>query len=153
MPTIRYVVPDTSALAAAFYNETVSAHAIPLLQTIRSQTVEAIAPSLLLPEFLNVCRRKKQGNPSQGFAPVPTPLVEAIVNDMLALPLVLEETRPLTVGAWRLHQNHGIQTADAFFVEVARQWQAELWTADEQLFRSASQVYGSVFNLRTIPFS
>ncbi len=153
MPTFRYIVPDTSSLAAAFYNEAASSHALPLLQAIRAQTVEAIAPSLMLPEFLNVCRKKQKGNPVLGFAPVPVPLVEAIVSDVLALPLVLEEMRPLAINAWRLHQDHGIQTADAFFLEVARQWQAELWTADDQFFGRAIQVYGNVFNLRLTPFS
>lgn len=149
----RYVVPDTSSLAAAFYNEAGSGNAIPLLQAIRAQAVTAVAPSLMLPEFLNVCRKKQKGNPPLGFAPVPAALVEAIISDLLALPLVLEEIGPLTVNAWRLHQDHGIQTADAFFLEVARLWQAELWTVDDQLFGSASQVYDRVFNLRSTPFS
>ncbi len=149
----RYIVPDTSALAAAFYNELSSANAAPLLTAIRSHSVGAVAPSLLLPEFLNVSRKKQQGNAVQGFLPVPALVVEAIVADFLALPIILEEDEALAAGAWRLHQDHGIQTADAFFVELARRWQAELWTADDHLARTAQIVYPSVFNLRVQPFA
>lgn len=73
--------------------------------------------------------------------------------DFLALSIVLEEVESLAGGAWRLHQDHGIQTADAFFVEVARRWQAELWTADDHLFKTALLVHPTVFNLRVQPFA
>ncbi len=150
---VRYIVPDTSALAAAFYNEPGSINAASLLEAIRSQTADAVAPSILLPEFLNVSRKKQQGNTAQGFLPVPTLVVEAVVADFLALPIVLEEVEGLAAGAWRLHQDYGIQTADAFFVELARKWQAELWTADIHLARTALLVYPLVFNLRAQPFT
>jgi len=100
-----------------------------------------------------VSRKKLQGNAAVGFPPVPIPVVEAIVADFLALPIILEEAEDLAVGAWRLHQDHGIQTADAFFVELARRWQAELSTADDHLARTALLVCPSVFNLRVQPFA
>lgn len=149
----RYIVPDTSSLAAALYQEPASAHAAPLLQAIRLQTVEAIAPSLALPEFFNVSRKKRNGNQTHGIAPVSASLVEAIVSDFLNLRIVWEDIDALAESGWRLHRDHQIETADAFFLEAARQWQAELWTADEQFYQRATLVYPKVFNLRVTPFT
>ena len=152
MPVYRYVVPDTSALAAAFYKEPSSANASPLLHAVRLQTVAAIAPQLILPEFLNVCRKKQNASLALGYAPVSSDDAEAIVQDFLVLPLVLEDMTALAGQAWRLHQDHGLETGDAFFLAAAQQWQAELWTADVQFFRRASAVYAAVYDLTATPF-
>ena len=153
MSADRYVVPDTSALAAAFYKEPASANAAPLLEAIRAETVSAVAPDLLLPEFLNVCRKKQSASLALGFAPVPASIADAIVSDFVSLRIVLENLGGLTQHSWRLHQDYGIETGDAFFLAVAQQWQAELWTADAQFFRRASTVYSLVYDLTTTAFA
>lgn len=40
---LRYIVPDTCAIAASLYNELYSANTDPLLQAIRQRTVVAVA--------------------------------------------------------------------------------------------------------------
>lgn len=147
----RYVVPDTSALAAALYNEAYTLQAEPLLEAIRKGSVDSVAPSSGLTEFLNVSRKKLI--PSGMYPALSVANVEAVVADFLILPIVWWEINVIAPSAWRLHRDHGLETGDAFFVEVARQWDAELWTIDDQFFQKASAVYPKVFDLRIMPFS
>ena len=122
--TPRYIIPDTCAFAASLYNEPYSANADPLLTAIRSGSVEAIAPSVCLTEFLNVSRKKHEPDRA-GVVALPVTEVEAVVIDFLTLPVLWIDSDPATaLNAWHLHQHHQLQTADAIFAEVARQWQA-----------------------------
>lgn len=139
-------------MAAAFYKEPASANAAPLLEAIRAETISPIAPDLLLPEFLNVCRKKQSAGLAHGFLPVPASVADSIVSDFVNLKIVVESLEALTLTAWRLHQDHGIETGDAFFLAVAQQWQAELWTTDAQFFRRASGIYGPVYDLTATVF-
>ena len=144
---LRLIVPDTCALAASLYNELFAANADPLLNAIRLQDVDALAPSLGKAEFLNLSR-KKLATPG-----ISTADVEAVVSDFVALPILWVEIDSLTANAWRLHRDYGLETGDAFFLEVARQWQAEVWTTDEQFFNRAAVIHPYVFNLRVQAFS
>ena len=115
----RYIVPDTCALAASFYNEIYAVNADPLLQAILLGSVDAIAPSLGKAEFLNVSRKKLVPNlksPALAIADV-----EMAVAEFLALPILWIDIDPFTEEAWRLHRDHHIETGDAFFLEIARQ--------------------------------
>jgi predicted nucleic acid-binding protein len=146
----RYVVPDTSAIAAALYNESYTLQAEPLLEAIRKGSVDAVAPSSGLTEFLNVSRKKliSSGSHSASFVAD----VEAIVADFLTLPILWWEISAIAPSAWRLHRSQGVETGDAFFLEVARQWDAEIWTLDEQFYRTAHLAHPKTFDLRTIRF-
>ena len=147
----RFIVPDTCALSASLYNEVYAANADPLLQAIRLQTVTAVAPSLGKAEFLNVSRRKLD---PQLTAPVLSVAdVENAVAEFMSLPIQWVDIDPIAMLAWRLHRDHGLQTADAFFVEIARQYQAEIWTTDAQFYRRAISVYANVYDLSVSPFS
>ncbi len=146
----RYAVPDTSAIAAALYNEPYTLQAEPLLEAIRKGAVDAVAPSSGLTEFFNVSRKKLI---SSGPRPAPSVAdVEAVVADFLTLPILWWEINAIAPAAWRLHRDQGVGTGDAFFLEVARQWDAEIWTLDEQFYRTAYLVHPKTFDLRTMPF-
>jgi len=146
----RYIVPDTCALSASFYNEIYAANADPMLEAIRLRSVDALAPSLGKAEFLNVSRKKL--DPAFTSPVLNAADVEAAVAEFLALPIEWVDIDVLTEQAWRLHRNHKLQTGDAYFVEVARLRQAEIWTTDVQFFRRASAVYPAVYALTVMPF-
>ncbi len=148
---LRYIVPDTSAIAAALYRETYSAQSEPLLRAIRKGNVEAVMPSSGFTEFFNVSRKKlvsSANSPALAAADV-----EAVVSDFLTLPILWWGIDSLAPAAWRFHRDHGLETGDAFFVEVARQWDAELWTIDDQFYQKAGVIYPRTFDLRVTPFA
>jgi len=145
----RYIVPDTCAIAAALFNEPLSARAEPLLRAIRAQTIDAVAPSLMLWEFLNVCRKKREGSSA-----LASNVVQAAVKDFFALPILYVELEPLAPAAWSIYQPGGVETGDAFFVAVARQWEAEIWTTDGRFARAAvaGGVFSAIHDLAVTPF-
>ena len=147
----RIIVPDTCVLGAAFYNEAYSSNADPLLEAIRLRAIDAIAPILGIAEFFNVSRKKQaefDRNPSS-----PNPNVDAVVNDFLALPIVWwEMDADMAKNAWITHRTHQIETWDAFFIEVAKLFEAELWTTEQAFYRKAVAVYPNSFDLSTRVF-
>ncbi len=147
----RYIVPDTCAIATSLYNETYSSNADPLLEAIRLQSVDAIAPSSCFTEFFNVSRKKADGD--RNNPPLPASQVEAVVADFLALPILWLDIEPFASTAWQLHRDYGIQTGDAFFVAVAQLWQAELWTKDNQFITTVTPIYASVYDLKVQAYS
>ncbi len=107
---LRYIVPDTCAIAASLYNETHSPATDLMLQEIRQRTVDAVAPSLGLAEFLNVSRRKL-ADPALSQAAVDT-----AVADFMSLPITWIDVESFAAEAWRLHRTYGVETGDAFFL-------------------------------------
>ncbi len=147
---LRYVVPDTCAIAASLYNEIHSAKTDPMLEAIRQRTVDAVSPSVGLPEFFNVSRKKLDArftNPTLLPATVDTAVI-----DFMALPITWIDVEPLAAEAWRLHRNYAIETNDAFFVAVAVQFSAEIWTIDTQFAASTSTMPNpvSVYDLKSV---
>ena len=110
---LRYIVPDTCAIAASLYNEPHSAAADPMLQEIRLRTVDAVAPSLGLAEFLNVSRKKLDPNFTR--LTLSTSVVDTTVAEFMALPITWIDVEVFAAEAWRLHRAHAIETGDAFF--------------------------------------
>lgn len=143
----RTVVPDNSALIAAFFRERHSAYAAPLLEAIRLRQVDAVAPTLLMTEFLNACRRKVEGR-----TPIPRSAVDSIVSDFLSLPITWQPVEEIALFAWGLYQPGGVEAADAFYLHVSMTWQAELWTADQGLHGRGLSRYPNIHNLTTKPF-
>lgn len=139
---LRYIVPDTCALAASLYNEPHSAATDPMLREIRLRTVDAVAPSLGLAEFLNVSRRKL-ADPTLSQA-----LVDTAVAEFLSLPITWIDFEPFAAEVWRLHRIHKIETGDAFFVAVADAFSAEIWTVDTQFAAATKPVYASITDLK-----
>lgn len=142
----RYIVPDTCALAAALYNEPYSGNVDPLLDAIRFGTVDAIAPTLCMAEFLNVSRKKRQSGLSDSQ-------VEKAILDFLSLPIVwIEMDRSVIYSAWQLHFHESVETADAVFAEIAIQWQAEIWTSDDRFITKLSPHYSKIFDFTQAAF-
>ena len=145
----RYVVPDTCAVAAALFNEVYSANALPLIEAIHRQGVHAIAPVLGIAEFLNVSRKKVEARDGHSLHLAD---VEAIVADFFSLPIAWENIEQNQKKAWRWYHS-GVETADAFFLQTAIDWDAEIWTTDQKFFNAARPHYSKLFNLQTSVFA
>ena len=143
---LRYIVPDTCAIAASLYNEQYSSATDPMLQEIRQRTVGAVAPSLGLAEFFNVSRKKldpKFTNPILSQA-----VIDNALASFLSLPITWIDVEPFAAEAWRLHRDHGIETGDAFFLAVAIDFSAEIWTTDTQFTASTRPIYTNIYDLK-----
>jgi len=143
---LRYIVPDTCAVAASLYNEAHSLATTPMLEAIRQRTVDAVAPALGLVEFLNVSRRKLAGSTLSQAA------VDTAVADLLSLPITWVDVEPYAAEAWRLHTSYGVETGDAFFLAVAIEFSAEIWTTDTQFTASARPLHADIYDLKVSPW-
>jgi predicted nucleic acid-binding protein len=142
----RYVVPDSCSLGAAFFKETYSSNAAPMLAAIRLGTVDAIAQMICIGEFLNLCRKKL----GEGVAASD---VDAVISDFLSLPIVWFDIEPFFARrSWQLFRTSSIGTNDAFFIQLAQRMGAELWTIDGGLAANGPSVYSGVVDLRAIAF-
>jgi predicted nucleic acid-binding protein len=147
----RLIVPDSCALAAAFFHEPCTLHAAPLLSAIRTQTLDAAAPTVMMEEFLNICRKKCKGN--SGTPGVSASVVDAIVQDFLQLPIVYFPINvQLTSEAWRLHRGHLVGTFDAYFLLIAKYLDAELWSSDAPFCAHAKLQHPATFDLNITVF-
>jgi predicted nucleic acid-binding protein len=131
----RCIVTDTGILAAAFFPETHTMKAQPILHAIRRNEVDAVAPTVFLTEFANVCRKKilAGGRPTD---------VDDIFGEVLELPILWwESIESMARRAWRLHRSSAkMGTNDAHFFLLAQDWNAELWTLDGPLHEAGERV-------------
>ena len=146
---LRYVVPDTCAIAASLYNELHSSVTDPMLQSIRLRTVDAVAPTSGLSEFLNISRRKLDLN---AVNPLSHSAVDSAVAEFMSLPITWVDIEPYAEEAWRLHRVHKIETGDAFFVTIAMEFSAEIWTVDNQFTATTKIMYENIYDLKVLPW-
>lgn len=152
----RYIVPDTCAIAAALYRKSFSLNVDPLINAIRNRTVDAVAPVVGIAEFLNVSRKKIEGYKTGGqqYPPLNQGIVDSAIQVFFSLPIVwIDINRNLALRSWHTYLNEGIQTGDAFFLEIAREFSAEIWTTDEPFYQKTQPFYGNVYNLRSMTFA
>jgi predicted nucleic acid-binding protein len=130
----RIIVPDTTVLGAAYFAETHTARAEPILRAIREQTIDEVAPTVFLTEFANVCRKKINEGVDAADADI-------IFEEVLRLPILWwESIESMAQDAWNLHRSYGMGTNDAYFFLLAQSWDAELWTLDSGLYESGETV-------------
>jgi predicted nucleic acid-binding protein len=134
-------------LGAAFFSEKFTFNAVPLLEAIRREEIDAVAPVICISEFLNICRKKLTEGVS-GAA------VDGVIADFLTLPVVwFEIEQSFAMQSWNLYRSASIGTNDAFFVQLAQRMGAELWTIDGGLAANGPPVYGRIHDLRQSPFA
>jgi len=148
---MRYVVPDTCAIAAGLFVEQWTGNCGPMIEAIRRREVEAIAPAIGLAEFLSVARKKMAG---ADLSPL---VIDSVVADFFSLPItwwdIDEASTGLTQRCWRTHRTHSVGAWDAYFLLLAQDFQAEVWTTDKQFYQTASALYPNVHDLQAKPFA
>ncbi|OPZ08755.1 MAG: hypothetical protein BWZ08_00926 [candidate division BRC1 bacterium ADurb.BinA292] len=133
-------------MTAAYFREPWSAHAEPLLATVRMRKVDTLMPMVGLTEILNICRRN--------MAEVWAGDVDAIVADFISLPVAwFERSGALVQRAWDLFRRHQIGTNDAFYCILAGDWGAEIWSQDGNFIDQALKSGINMHDLRAKAFS
>ena len=134
MPQRRLIVPDCSVLIPAFFDErlliggnefNLSARARPLEAAIRSRRVRAIAPDVLLSEFLKVALSKV----AERSVPTPSELetVRGHILRFLQLPIGTCRGSEVAATAMDLVFSAAISPPDSWYVASAMYFRAELW--------------------------
>lgn len=142
---MRYLVIDASCFGAAYFEEEYSPNVTELIGEIESRRVDVILPWICGAEFLNICRKKIQGIGSP--VKIDGGAVDGIVDDFFTLPIVWEDRDIVRDSreAWQLHRGEGIGTADAYYLQLAMVWGAELWTGDRDLASKGGGVHGDTY--------
>lgn len=134
MPERRRIVPDCSVLLPAFFPETLlvggqsfdlSARARPLELAIRSRLVRAIAPDMLLAEFLKIAWSKASDR--AGPQLVLCEEAREQIFRFLQLPIVSLAASRIAGATLDLMALQAIAPADSWYVACALQANAELW--------------------------
>ena len=127
------LVVDTSVAVKWFFDEPESSAAVNLLEEARAGRLALVVPDLVYPEFGNAVRKRVVRD---GLAPEDGAVVVAAFT-RVAFHAVLP-TRLLVPAAYRLALESGATVYDAIFLAAAGRAKAALVTADERLYRAAS---------------
>lgn len=134
MPQRRLIVPDCSVLIPAFFDErlliggnefNLSARACPLEAAIRSRTVRAIAPDVLLSEFLKVAWSKVAERTIPTASEVESS--RSHILRFLHLPIGTCRAGDVAATALDLVFSAAISPPDSWYVASAIYFGAELW--------------------------
>lgn len=134
MPQQRIIVPDCSVMIPAFFPERItiqgqefdlSVRARRLETAIRHGVVRAIAPDLLLAEFLKVAWLKATDR--RGSAVIEMADAQSQILRFFELPITPAPAAALAATALDLVRAHSIAPADSWYVACAIHSQAELW--------------------------
>jgi predicted nucleic acid-binding protein len=162
MPGRRRIVPDASVILPAYLPEEVEIHgrtvdlsrlAKPLVSDITDHTIVALAPHLLLHEFLKRAQEKNRGRSEKALLPLEE-LVTA-VDLFLALPVRRVDMHELAQDAWRLMTHGSFSAADSWYLACAIHHNAELWLSHEHqdgFVKHAREEHQLVFTLSETPY-
>ena len=161
MPGRRRIVPDASVILPAFFPEEVtmggqtvdlSRLVEPLISDIACHEVIALAPHLLLHEFLKRAQEKCRGRSEGGLLPLAD--LRGPVAYFLALPIRRVDMHDLAEEAWRLMADGPFSASDSWYLACAKCHDAELWLSHEHrdgLVKYARREHPLVFTLAETP--
>jgi predicted nucleic acid-binding protein len=122
---------DASLVARLFVGPD-DAQAWALFDTWAAEEVPVCAPTLLVYELTNVFHKYQQ----KGILSAST--AQLVQEAVLGLPILLEPHSGLAAAALRISTTLRLPAAyDAYYLALAEQIGADLWTADARLKRSA----------------
>ena len=122
---------DASLVARLFVGPD-AAQVWSLFDAWTAEGVQLCAPTLLVYELTNVFHKYQQ----RGFLSAPT--AQLVQEATLGLPILLEPHTALAAGALRISTTLRLPAAyDAYYLALAEQLGADLWTADVRLKQRA----------------
>jgi predicted nucleic acid-binding protein len=129
---ISQTVIDASFLLKLFFPEEQSDRAYELWSSWIDDSVEVVAPTLIIFECASVLRNKvhrKLLNEADA-----TEIIERIKR----LDMTLVYTEEILEGAWRIGKLLRMSTLnDCFYLSLAQFLKSPLWTADKKLYQAA----------------
>ena len=121
------LVIDASVVIKLYVPEILSDKAVETLSRVTEGELLLYAPDLVYPETGNILwkkLRRRELTPEE---------VDEIANAIIALPLIIESSKPIMPLAVSIALHSGITVYDAMYVAVARIYETQMLTADKNL--------------------
>jgi len=124
------VVPDASAILAAYFPDELHANAQALMRDYSLGRVDFCAPRLLLLELTNACLiAERRGRIARSVS-------ERLVREFAALKIAWVDVESRAAEVFALAAEHALTAYDACYIVAARMRGCRLVTADARLHRS-----------------
>ena len=147
------MVPDTSVIVAAFFDEPETRSAQRLVDAIETDRVKAFAPHALIVEFLKTANEKRSRR--LGAARLDPELVERQIERFFEMRITYVRETDLQAEAWRLMQARGVPPPDSWMLACAMRFPgSELWVSHDHAdgFVEAARLrHPNVFTLASHP--
>jgi predicted nucleic acid-binding protein len=121
------LVIDASVVIKFYVPEILSDHAEDLLSRAAAGELMLYAPDLVYPETGNILWKKQRRRELAHEE------VDEIVNAIIALPMIIEPSKPIVPLAVSIAGQCGITVYDALYVAIARIYATKMITADTKL--------------------
>jgi predicted nucleic acid-binding protein len=121
------LVIDASVVIKFYVPEILSDEAVEALSRVTDGELLLYAPDLVYPETGNILWKK------QYRRELTSEEVDEIANAIIALPMIIEPSKPIIPLAVSIAMHSGITVYDAMYVAVARVYETKMITADKKL--------------------
>ena len=121
------LVIDASVVIKFYIPEILSDKAVEALSRVTVGELVLFAPDLVYPETGNILWKK------QSRRELTSDEVDEIANAIIALPMIIESSKPIIPLAVSIAMHSGITVYDAMYVAVARIYGTKMITADKKL--------------------
>lgn len=121
------LVIDASVVIKFYVPEILSDKAVEALSRVTDGELLLYAPDLVYPETGNILWKKQRRRE------LTSEEVDEIANAIIALPMIIESSKPIIPLAVSIAMLSGITVYDAMYVAVARIYETQMITADKKL--------------------
>ena len=121
------LVIDASVVIKFYVPEILSDKAVEALSRVTDGELVLYAPDLVYPETGNILWKKQRRRE------LTSEEVDEIANAIIALPMIIESSKPIIPLAVSIAMHSGITVYDAMYVAVARVYETQMITADKKL--------------------
>ena len=127
------LVIDASVVIKFYVPEILSDKAVEALSRVTDGELVLYAPDLVYPETGNILWKKQRRRE------LTSEEVDEIANAFIALPMIIESSKPIIPLAVSIAMHSGITVYDAMYVAVARVYETQMLTADKKLTDTLSK--------------
>lgn len=127
------LVIDASVVIKFYVPEILSDKAVEALSRVTDGELVLYAPDLVYPETGNILWKKQRRRE------LTSEEVDEVANAIIALPMIIESSKPIIPLAVSIAMLSGITVYDAMYVAIARIYETKMITADKKLTDTLSK--------------
>lgn len=127
------LVIDASVVIKFYVPEILSDKAVEALSRVTDGELLLYAPDLVYPETGNILWKKQRRRE------LTSEEVDEVANAIIALPMIIESSKPIIPLAVSIAMLSGITVYDAMYVAIARIYETKMITADKKLTDTLSK--------------